>query len=134
MRFAQAGIGAQGVNASADHDSGIEAATGEHCGHHAGGGGLAMHAGNGDAVFQAHQFGQHFRARDDRKMLGAGGGDFRVVRLDGGAGDHNVSASDVFSAVAFKGDGAEIGLQRSGGGQLLVAQGGQLGLRRPLGR
>src|SRR5947209_2165291 len=42
-------------------------------------------------------------------MLGAGGGDFRVVRLDGGAGDHNVSASNVFGAVSFKGDCAEVG-------------------------
>src|SRR5207245_1007736 len=69
VRFAEAGVGAHGVNASADHDGGIKASTGKHRGHHTGGGGLAMHSGDGDAVFQAHQFGQHLSAWDYRNML-----------------------------------------------------------------
>ena len=62
LRLAEARVGAHGVDASADDDGGIEAPGGEHGGDHRGGGGLAVHAGDGDAVLQAHQLGQHLGA------------------------------------------------------------------------
>ena len=79
LRGAEAGVGAEGVDAAADDDGGIEAAGGEHAGDHGGGGGFAVHAGDGDAVFEAHELGQHFGALDDGDFAGAGLDDFRIA-------------------------------------------------------
>ncbi len=63
---AEAGIGAVGVdNAAVDHGR-VEAAGVEQRRHQRGGGGLAVGAGDGDAGFQPHQFGQHFGAPHHR--------------------------------------------------------------------
>ena len=59
LRLAQARVGAHGVHAAADDDRGIEPSGGKNAGDHGRGGGLAVHAGDGNAVLQAHQFGQH---------------------------------------------------------------------------
>ena len=66
--------GAGLIDAAADDERGIEMRGGQNGRDDGGGGGFAVRAGDGDAVFQAHQFGQHFRARDDRN--------FRLVRFD----------------------------------------------------
>ena len=68
LRLAEAGVRAHGIDAAADDHGGVESAGGEHCGDHRGGGGLAMHAGDGDAVLQAHEFGEHLGALDDRDV------------------------------------------------------------------
>ena len=76
---AEAGVGAEGVDAAADDDGGVEAAAGEDGGDHAGGGGLAVHAGDGDAVLEAHQLGEHLGALDDGDLAGAGLEDLGIV-------------------------------------------------------
>jgi hypothetical protein len=57
---------------AAHHDRRVEAAGGQHAGHHRSGGGLAVHAGDGDAVLEAHQLGQHLGALNDGNLAGAG--------------------------------------------------------------
>ena len=109
LRFAEAGVGAHGIHASADHDGGIEAAGGKHGGDHRGGGGLAVHAGDRDAVLQAHQFGEHLGARNDGNVRGAGRGDFGIVGANRRADDNHFGAGDVVGAVAFEDDRAERG-------------------------
>ena len=42
----------------------VEAAGGKHGSDHGGGGGLAMHAGDGNAILQPHQLCQHLSPRD----------------------------------------------------------------------
>src|SRR5579859_1195693 len=106
LRLAETRVGAHGVHAPADHDRGIEPAGCQNRSHHAGGGGFAMHAGDGDPVFQTHQLGQHLRALDHRDKLGVRGGNFGVIAADGGAGDDDLRARDVFRAMAFEDDGA----------------------------
>ena len=80
LRSAEPGVGAERVHAAADDDRGVEAAGGEHGGHHRGGGGLAVHAGDGDAVLEAHQLGQHLGALNDGNLAGVGLDDFRIGR------------------------------------------------------
>ena len=59
-----------------------------------------MRAGDGDAVLQAHQLGQHLGARDDRDLPAPRLGHLRVVGLDGAREDHDVRALDVLRRVA----------------------------------
>ncbi len=125
LGLADAGIGADGVNTAADDDRGVEPSGGEHGGDHRGGGGLAMHAGDGDAVLEAHQFGEHFGTGDYRNVAGVGGGDFGVVACDGGTGDDDVSAGDVFGAMALEGERAECG-EAMGDGRGLEVRAGNL--------
>ena len=54
LAAAEAGVGAEGVDAASYDDGGVEAAPGEDGGDHGGGGGFAVHSGYGDAVFEAH--------------------------------------------------------------------------------
>ena len=79
MRFAEAGIGAHGVHATSDDYRGIEAASCQNRGDHRRGRGLAMHAGDGDAILQPHQLGQHLGALNHGDVLLVGGDDFGVV-------------------------------------------------------
>ena len=75
-------------------------ALGQHAGGQRGRGGLAVRAGDGDAALEAHQLGQHLRARHDRDALRARFHQFRVVRLDR-AGHHDaVGAEHVGRGVA----------------------------------
>ena len=91
---------------------------GEDGGDHGGGGGLAVSAADGDAVFEAHEFGEHFGARNDGYFAFD---HFGIVGFDGG-GDHDyVRAFDVSCFVAFVNCRAQI-LQAFG-------DGGRLGVR-----
>jgi hypothetical protein len=56
-------------------------------------------AGNGDALLEAHQFGQHHRPRHHRNMLVACRDDFRVGLLHRSRGDDHVGASDVLGGM-----------------------------------
>ncbi len=56
------------------------------------GGGLAVRAGDGDAEFQAHQLGQHFRARDHRNFQAVRFDHLDVVLRHGGGNHHHVRA------------------------------------------
>ncbi|MCY1520553.1 hypothetical protein D9M68_553350 [compost metagenome] len=97
---AELGVGAGRVQAAADDEGRVEAAGGEHRGDQAGGGGLAVGAGDGDAVAVAHQLGEHFRARHHRQATFEGGGDFRVGLVHGAGDDQHVGAIGVFRAMA----------------------------------
>ena len=55
-----------GEQPAADHERRIEPAFGEHARDQARGRRLAVRAGDRDALLQAHQLGQHQRARHDR--------------------------------------------------------------------
>ena len=63
---AQAGVASEGAEPAADHRRRIEPGPLEHQRHHRGGGGLAVRAGDRDAVAKPHQLREHFRARDHR--------------------------------------------------------------------
>ena len=71
---------------------GSRSAGGEHRGDHGRRGGLAVHAGNGDAIFQAHQLGQHLGALDHRDVLLVRGDDLGIVARDGRADDDDFRA------------------------------------------
>ena len=88
-------------NAAADDDGRVEPAGGEHGGDHRGGGGFAVHSGDGDAVLEAHELGQHLGALNDGNLAGAGLDDFRIGGADGGAGDDDGGSGDVGGVVAF---------------------------------
>ncbi len=100
-------IRAGAVQAAADHEGRVQARRVEHARHEAGGGGLAVRAGNRDALLQAHQLGQHERARHHGNALLARGQHFGVVRLHGGGGDDRVRAVDVRGGVAHEGADAQ---------------------------
>ena len=108
LRGAETGVRAERVDAAADDDGGIEAAGREHAGHHRGGGGLAVHAGDGDAVLEPHEFGQHLRALDDGNLARVGFDDFRIGGADRGAGDDHGGSGDVAGLVAFVDGGAQL--------------------------
>ena len=59
-----------------------------------------MGAGDGNAAFQPHQFGQHFGAAHDGDALGAGGHDFGIVGLDRGGGDQHGRVGDIVRLLA----------------------------------
>ncbi len=107
VRLAETRVRAHGIHAPADYDGRIEAARSEHGGDHRSGGGLAVHAGDGDAVLKPHQLGQHFRALDHRNMLLPGSGHLDVIGRDCRAGDHHVRTGDILGTMAFKNGGAQ---------------------------
>ncbi len=47
-------MGAGALQAAADDEGGVQSARAEDAGHQAGGGGLAVGAGDGDALLEAH--------------------------------------------------------------------------------
>jgi hypothetical protein len=98
---AQTRAGTERVDPPADDEGRIEPALPQHVRDEAGGGGLAVRAGNGDAVFEAHQLGQHGGARHHRHAARTGGSDLHVVRRHSGRHYHHVRAVDVGSRVAL---------------------------------
>ena len=66
-----------------------------------------MHAGDGDAVLQAHQLRQHFCALNDRDGLRVRRQDFRIVGAECGGGHDDVRAGDVGGGMAFENGGAQ---------------------------
>ena len=123
LRLSQAGIRSHGVDAAANYDSGIEATRGQHCGHHGCCCGFAVHAGDGNAVLQAHQFGQHLRTLNDRDVHVVRFGDFGIFRGNRGTGDNDLSPRDVFSAMSFKDGCAEARQPLGHGGTFQIGAG-----------
>ena len=128
---AELGVGAGAVQAPADDESGVQPALGQHAGHQAGGGRLAVRAGDRDALLQAHQLGQHHRARHDGNLALARGEHLGVVGLHRRGRDHRVGAGDVAVRVAHVGLDAQplqtaqrraVGQVRAGDLVALVAQ------------
>ena len=105
----KAGIGPQRVDTAANDDGRVEAAGGEDRGNHGRGCGFAVHAGDGDAVFEPHELGQHFSAGNDLDFVGVGFDDFRIACRDGGAGDDHGSACNIGGVVALIDGSAELG-------------------------
>ena len=60
-----------------------------------------MGAGNGHAVFQAHQLGEHFRARDNRDRCLLRGNDLRVGVLNSRGRDHHIRPLNLIFVMAF---------------------------------
>ncbi len=96
----QAGVGAGRVESAADDEGRVEPGFGQATGGQAGGGGLAMGAGDSDALLEAHQFSQHLGAWHDRNVSCACGGHFRVVFFHGGRNHHGIGIDNVFGAMA----------------------------------
>ena len=95
LALAQARVGIGRQQTPADHERRIEAAFGEHRGDEAGRRRLAVRAGDRDALLQAHQLGEHQRARHHRDAALARRDDFGIVGRDRGRHDHRVGAGDV---------------------------------------
>src|SRR5690348_8345434 len=89
------------VHPTAYNKRGIETRSGENRSHHRSGGGLAVRPGHSDALFEAHQLGQHFSARNDGDLLLVRLDNLNVVRGNSGRDDHNLSAAHVFGAMPF---------------------------------
>jgi hypothetical protein len=84
---------------AADDHGGVEARRAQHGGDERSGGRLAMRARDGDAIFDAHQLGQHFRAPDDRRSQRARLEHLGIFRGDGTGEDDHVGAAHVGRAV-----------------------------------
>ena len=123
LRLSEARVRSHGVDAAADHHGRIEAARGQHGCHHRSRRRLAVHAGDGDAVLQPHQLGQHFGALNHRNVQLVGFGDFGILRGNRGTGDHHFGAGDVFGAMSLKDRGAQTGQPLRHGGTLQVGAG-----------
>ena len=54
-----------------------------------------MHAGDGDAVFQPHQLGQHFGPLDDRNLACPGFDDLGIALADRRTRHHHTGADDI---------------------------------------
>ena len=108
VALAQAGVAAaQGVQHAADDDGGVQAALGQHQRGHAGGGGLAVGAGDADPVLQAHQLVEHLGARDHRDLAAAGLHQLRVGLRHGIGNDHALGRAHVGGGVPHVDGGAQ---------------------------
>ena len=93
-------VGAGAVEAPADDEGRIESGSRQHARHQARRRGLAVRAGNGDALLEPHQFSQHQGARHHGNFLLARGHYLGVVRLDRRRGHDRIGAVDVRCRVA----------------------------------
>jgi hypothetical protein len=107
---AEAGIGAERVDDAAIDDGRVEAAGVEQGRDHRGRGGLAVGAGNGDAGFQPHQFGQHLGTAHDRNAPSRERRRVRDCPSDGGRDHHNLGHAEILRGMA-DGDGRAAILQ-----------------------
>ena len=97
---AEARIGAIGVDDAAIDDGRIESAGVEQRRDERGRRGLAMRAGDGDALLEAHQLGEHFRAAHHGQALVARGDEFGIVALDRGRDDDDGGLAEIFGVMA----------------------------------
>ncbi len=107
MRLAKPRVGAHGIDASADDNRRIKASCGQNGRNHRSRGGLAVHPGDGNAIFQAHEFGQHLGTLNHRNVQFVRLGDFRIVFGDCRTGDNDFGSGDIFGAVTLEHDCSE---------------------------
>ena len=88
--LSQPGIGPQHVEPSTNNHGWIKVGMGQGGGDQGGRRCLAMRPGNRDAVFEAHQLGQHFSPGNDRNMECPRPHDFRIRIFDRRRDDHNI--------------------------------------------
>ena len=81
LSLPELGVRAEGVQLAADHDRGVDAAGGEHRGDHRGRRGLAVGAGDGHAVLEPHELGQHLGPGNDGDLPFPRGDHLHVVVL-----------------------------------------------------
>ena len=109
LRATKPRIRSHGIDAPAHNDCRIKPARRQHRRYHGRGRRFAMHAGDGDAILQPHQFRQHFCALDHGNVQPPRFVDFRISRADCRAGDDNVGPGDVLRALTFKYDCTQAG-------------------------
>jgi hypothetical protein len=97
---AEARVGIRAVEPPADDEGRIQPRLGQHAGDQAGGGGLAVGAGDGDAIAKAHELGEHLGALDHRNAPPLRFEHLRVVARHGAGHDDHVRALEVRRAVA----------------------------------
>ncbi len=90
----------EGVHLPADHRGGIEAGVGEEVRRHRGGGGLPVRAGDGDAVLEPHELGEHLGPGDDRDLAPPRLHHLGVVAPDRRGDDDDVHLGEVLGGVA----------------------------------
>ena len=95
LALAEPGVGADGIQASANHAGRIQPRFAKHMGNQGGRRGLAVGACNGNTQFEAHQFGEHHGARNNRHACVLGCHHFRIVGLHCARGDYHVGAGNV---------------------------------------
>jgi hypothetical protein len=118
------------IDASTDHERGIEMSRSEDGSDHRSCGGFPVRTSNGDAVFQAHQFREHFGTRNNWNFSIVGFDDFRIVRLHRGGSDDDVRAIGVRSLVSLENGRAQF-LQPFGDvGELHVRAGNGIAQRQ----
>ena len=100
VAVAQPRVGAIAVDDAAVDDRGIDPARVQQRGDHRRRRGLAMGAGDRDGGFEAHQFGQHFRAADHGNPGFQRQFDFGVAALDRGRRDNHGGVAQIFGLVA----------------------------------
>ena len=86
---------------AADHHGGVDARVTQDGRDHRSGGGLAVAARDGDAVFQAHQLGEKFSARNHGNLQPARFLHFGIRFLHGRTDHQRLRAGDIFRVVAF---------------------------------
>ena len=102
---------------TADHDGGIHVRRHQNMGHHRGGRGFSVGAGNADGIFIGlHDLAPGLGPLKHGDPGGSGSGDFRVVVVGGCRTDDAVRAHDIFRVMA-NGHGNPLGLQLSGRGR-----------------
>src|SRR3989454_1151736 len=121
--FAQPRSGSRLIDAPTHDESRVQMRRRKDRSHQRSRGGLAMRARHRDSVFQAHQFREHFGARDYRDLALVRFDDFRVVRFHRGGNDHHVRALHLLGAVPFEDGGAEISQPRGYARRLQVRSG-----------
>ena len=106
---------------AADHHRGVRLGGHEDVGGHGGGGGLAVGAGDAQGVLiLPHDGPPGLRPLKDRDPQGPGGGDLRVVVVDGGGAHHELRAVDVAGLVAHVDGNAQRAQPGHGGAVGLV--------------
>ncbi len=82
-----------------------------------------MHAGDRNAILQAHQLGQHLRTLDHGNVQVMRFGDFRIFDGNGGTGHDDFGTGDVFRAMSFENDSAESRQPLGDGGTFQIRAG-----------
>ena len=123
LRGAKSRVRAKRVHPPAHHHRGIEPACTQHRGHHRRGGGFAVHAGNGDAVFEPHQLGQHLRTLNHGNLARLRLQHFWVFRVHCRAGDDHRRPGHVGRVVPFVNRRAQLRQPVSDGAALQIRAG-----------
>jgi hypothetical protein len=109
VALAELRVRAEGVHLPADHRRRIEPGVGEEVRGERGRRRLPVRAGDGDAVLEPHELGEHLGAGDDRDLAAARLDDLGVVLLHRGGGHDHVRLRDVAGGVTLLDPAAQRG-------------------------